>query len=362
LKKSDSHGFNLKFHHTMKRRTFLGATGLAGAGFISGLTAIANGRSGWGSGDLTPLLVDGSGNPITTLPGWKEERKQVEKRWRNYLGIIEFNPSPPVLKVLREDYPEGLVRQLVEYESEPGLFVQGYLIRPQIVSNPLPGVVVLHSTSYRLSFIAGLEENKPHAFGYKMAQQGVVVFCPLCFLFVNNDDMKALELQVSRFKSRHPGSKGMAKMLFDASRAVDILVSMKEVDPQRIGTMGHSLGAKEALYLAAFDNRVKAAVFNEGGIGIDFSNWDATWYLDHDIHAFGHDHHELLALTAPKPFLLIGGESADGEKSRMYVDAALPVYSLYGKKENLQFYNHGTGHDVTPDAENRTYAWMKDHL
>jgi len=40
---------------------------------------------------------------------------------------------------------------------------------------------------------------------------------------------------------------GMHKMLFDTQRAVDILVSRDEVDPNRIGTVGHSLGAKEVL-------------------------------------------------------------------------------------------------------------------
>ncbi len=131
-----------------------------------------------------------------------------------------------------------------------------------------------------------------------------------------------------------PGSKGMAKMLFDAQRAVDVLESLAEVDSSRIGCMGHSLGAKEALYLGAFDDRVKVIVSNEGGIGIKMSNWDAVWYLSKDIDAFGHKHHEVLSLAAPKPFLLIGGDSADGEQSRPYIEAVKPVYGLYNKEEN----------------------------
>jgi hypothetical protein len=127
--------------------------------------------------------------------------------------------------------------------------------------------------------------------------------------------------------------------------------------------VGHSLGAKEAFYLAAFDDRVKVAVSNEGGIGINFSNWDAPWYLDKNIHKFGHEHHEVLALVAPKPFLLIGGESADGEKSRPYIKSVFPVYDLYGdKRQNIEFYNHGQGHSPTPFSEKLTYNWLADHL
>src|SRR5439155_24882510 len=102
-------------------------------------------------------------------------------------------------------------------------------------------------------------------------------------------------------------SKGMAKMLYDALVAVDILAALPEVDPSRLGCVGHSLGAKEALYLAAFDERIKVAVSSEGGIGTKFSNWDAAWYLGPSIKepTFTRDHHELLALVAPRPFLLL---------------------------------------------------------
>src|SRR5205085_11358947 len=114
---------------------------------------------------------------------------------------------------------------------------------------------------------------------------------------------------------RAPKSKGMAKMLYDSLVATDILAAQPGVDPARLGSVGHSLGAKETLYLAAFDERIKATVSSEGGIGTKFSNWDALWYLGPTIKepAFTHEHHELLALAAPRPFLLIAALSPDGD-------------------------------------------------
>ncbi len=73
-------------------------------------------------------------------------------------------------------------------------------------------------------------------------------------------------------------------------------------------------------YLTAFDDRVKTIVINGGGIGIGFSNWDAPWYLGKDIQDFGYQHHELLALAAPKPFLVIGATSANGEQTEPYIE------------------------------------------
>ncbi len=121
-------------------------------------------------------------------------------------------------------------------------------------------------------------------------------------------------------------------MLWDASRAVGLLAAQPDVNPRRLGAIGHSLGAKETLYLAAFDERVRAAVSSEGGIGMTFSNWDAPWYLGAEIRrpGFSLDHAQVLALCAPRPFLLIGGESADGDRSWPFIAEVIPVWKLTG--------------------------------
>ncbi|MCD4709438.1 MAG: dienelactone hydrolase family protein [Bacteroidales bacterium] len=344
----------------MKRIDFLKTMGVAGIGM--GIPGLAHGMTETETPDLPPLLVDSKGKPIHSRSKWKKEREQIKKRWLDYLGVMNPNPKTPELKILKEERLDGLVRQYVEYEGEPGILVRGYLLIPENMNKPLPGVVALHSTSdNQMIHIAGIEEGRLVAFGYKLAKQGFVVFCPQCFLWHDKGD-RTYEQQVDLFTEHHPGSKGMARMLFDAQRAVDVLESLKEVDSSRIGTMGHSLGAKEAFYLGAFDDRVKAIVSNEGGIGIEMSNWDDIWYLSKDIHEFGHEHHEVLALAAPKPFLLIGGDGYDGELSRPYIEAVKPVYSLYNKEQNLALKNHGEGHSAVPLAEKWTYNWMKDHL
>ena len=47
-------------------------------------------------------------------------------------------------------------------------------------------------------------------------------------------------------------------------RALDLLQTLPRVDPARIGSIGHSLGGHNTLFLAAFDQRIKAAVSNCG--------------------------------------------------------------------------------------------------
>jgi len=311
---------------------------------------------------LPPLLVDAAGRGIDTLDAWKRRRVEVRKWWTDFLGTLKVERPKPTLEVLKEDRPEGCIRQWVRYESEPGIPVEGYLLRPANAAGRRPGVVAMHSTvNHTIRQPAGVEGKGEKAFALKLARRGCVAFCPKCFLWVGRGRYTR---KVSAFRKRHPGVTGMAKMLWDTAGAVDVLESLPDVDPKRLGAVGHSLGAKEALYLAAFDERIKVTVSSEGGIGTRFSNWDAPWYLGKAIRkkGFAHEHHELLALVAPRAFLLLAGDSADGARSWPFIEAALGVYRLYGRTPRVGLLNHRRGHSVPPEAEKRIYEWFAAYL
>jgi len=310
---------------------------------------------------LSPLLVDDQGRPITTLAGWQEKRRQIRRWWLDFLKPLAIDrKGPPPLHVLAEDRNDGVVRQLVRYEVEPDVPCDAYLLKPIDRQARCPGVVVLHSTvNHTIRQPAGVEGLPEKAFGLKLARRGCVAFCPRNFLWVTDGEAFDRQ-QVDRLQARHPGSKGMAKMLYDAQVAVDILAGMSEIDPDRLGAVGHSLGAKEVLYLAALDERVKVTASSEGGIGTRFCNWDAPWYLGEEIRreTFAHEHHELLALVAPRAFLLLGGDRSDGDHSWPFIEAVLPVYKLYGPTARVGLFNHKKGHSVPPEAERAIYEWL----
>ena len=307
---------------------------------------------------LAPLAAE-------SLAAWTKQRGELVRWWQQFLHPLEIPPAPtPRLEVLGEEKLSGVVRQHVRYTVEPGIATEAYLLKPAAARGKLPAVAVFHSTvNHSIRQPAGVEGKPEKAFGLKFAQRGYVTLSPRNFLWPDNHKISANE-ETRRFHQRQPRSKGMAKMLHDAHLAVDILAALPEVDSERIGAVGHSLGAKEVLYLAAFDERVKVTVSSEGGVGTKFSNWDAPWYLGGDIQlpSFTHEHHELLALAAPRPFLLIGGDSADGRQSWPFIEAALPIYRLYGKPPRLGLFNHGEGHAVPPIAEKRIYEWFEAYL
>jgi dienelactone hydrolase len=307
-----------------------------------------------------PLLFDAEHRPITTPSGWKARREVLLRQWHAFLGNIPGPRAGNALEVLEEDRSEGIVRQLVRYESEPGLPVEAYLLRPQGSARDRPGVVVLHSTiDYSIRQPAGLEGPSDKHIGLHLARRGYVAFCPRCFLWQYGGPRRLAEA-VDWLRRRHPDVTGMAKMLFDARRAVDLLEGQPDVGRDRIGAIGHSLGAKEALYLAAFDPRVRATVASEGGIGLTYSNWEAPWYLGEAIRrpGFAPDHGQVLALAAPRALLLVGGDSADGAASWPYVAAALPVWSLTGSPEAVGLFDHRQGHAFPPIAQARSQEWL----
>jgi len=317
------------------------------------------------TGSLSPLLVDEAGRRIATLEGWQGRRAAIDRTWREFLGQLDVDRAePPVPEVVEEDTVGDVIRQLVRYDAEPGVATEAYILAPRHRNGRLPGAIVFHTTTPEsIRQPAGLSDVPEKHFGLALARRGFVAFCPRNFLWPETTRMAGQE-ETRRFRARHPRALGMAKMLFDGQVALDILAARPDVDAARIGCIGHSLGAKETLYLAAFDARIRAAVSSEGGIGTTMSNWDAEWYLGSGIRqpGFAREHHELLALIAPRPFLLVGGDSADGVASWPFVEAALPVYRLYGTPTRIGLLNHGRGHVVPPDVLPRMVEWLETYV
>jgi hypothetical protein len=326
-------------------------------------------------GRMDEILKGADGKSITSVADWESRREQLRQEWQKFLGPMP-DPRPVVkLEVLKTEIIGEVTRQLVRYECEPELFVEAYLLLPAkhdgtpesfVSTKPLPAIVALHpTTDASIDEIAGVSGRDHMHSGLKLAQRGFVVICPRCFLW---QDAASLNDAVAQHRRRHPETLGMAKMLYDAQRAIDVLESLPSVDKDRIGAFGHSLGAKEVLYLAAFDDRIKASVSSEGGLGFRSTNWDASWYLGPAIQDknFPLNHHQLVAMIAPRSFLVLGGESgpgaADGDRSWAILNPAIPVWKLYGEPQRVGLLNHREGHLVSAQSFDQSCEWLQTYL
>ncbi len=316
-----------------------------------------------------------------TLIGWNAERQRIREWWINYLGYDpEARRELPVVEVLSTTVDQGVVREHWRYRTRGEWVTEAFLLYPssrdasdEHSSEMLlrPAAVVLHPTvDMSIDEPAGVRSSDgiahgPRALGWHLAKLGFVVICPRNYLWPANDRIEAAaqsDLWMRRRANQEGTSKmlGMGKMLYDVQVAADLLLDHGMADPNQLSVLGHSLGAKEALYAMAFDERFRAGAASEGGIGIGFSNWDAEWYLGSGVKhsSFSHEHHELLALIAPRAFLVVAGDSADGDRGWPLLVEAQSRYSLFGARNRLGQFNHRQGHPLNESGSQRMLEWV----
>jgi dienelactone hydrolase len=167
---------------------------------------------------------------------------------------------------------------------------------------------------------------------------------------------------------------GSMKAIYDNMRAVDYLQSLPEVDDERIGVIGHSLGGHNSIFTAVFDPRLKVVVSSCGFTrfhkyyGGDLTGWSGPRYMPRVAERYGKnpdempfDFPELLAALAPRPFLAVAPLEDDNfEVSgvRDSIAAAAPIYELYGAKDRLQAIYPAGGHEFPAEAREQAYAFI----
>ncbi len=320
---------------------------------------------------LRDLMIAPDGSKITSPAAWARQRRRIFDKWVKFLGQLPrprcpLNPKPIETTPLNG----GITRTKFQLQVEPDVWMKCYLFVPP-GKGPFPACVCLHSTSDEtIRQPAGLGKQPEKAFALDLVKRGYVTIAPENFEWCY-PGMPTTGKRWDRFHGvakvfldKYPGVKGMAKMVHDASRCVDYLCTLPNVRKDAIGAIGHSLGAKEVTYLQAFDDRVVCGVSSEGGVAFEFTNYHDPWYLGPDVRKkdVGLYAHEVVALIAPRAWLLIGGNHTDGNKSWPYVAGVLPVYRLLGRPAAAGLFVHDKGHAVPPEVRRIAFRWLDFHL
>ncbi|NIP95123.1 MAG: prolyl oligopeptidase family serine peptidase [Akkermansiaceae bacterium] len=324
--------------------------------------------------ELTPLFA---GDSAPTLAEWQLQRAVLRARWEAVLGKPSFRHYPKKPTVLETFETPDFHGTLLHQPTGPGAKQLVLLMRPKgDWPSPRPGAVV---PFYHPDPMAGFDLQKRERirekvatqFGRHLVQQGYLVVCTEAFPYntVPKPERTAglnwWRVGAGKILRDHPDWTGMGKLVNDTRRAVDLLLEQPGIDPARIVAIGHSLGGKMAFYTACLDDRIKATIANDFGIGWDFTNWKDPWYLGEQILSDDFDlaHHQLLALHAPRPFLLIAGQ-ADKRESWQYLNAARKVYALFGQEHRhaLGMFDHASGHQPTRESMRLAYRWLAEQF
>ena len=317
-------------------------------------------------GYLSSLIIGSADTVISSVQDWSVRRTEIREKWEKILSSPDIDPPDPNVVSERTIQGDNYTGELLFLQVEPDFWEKIYIMRPtHPVRTPVPAVIVpYYDVDVPTGKNLGGRIYRPmgvRSFAYHMVQQGYIAVAVRWF---GESYGESYDEAVANMRLRHPDVTGLGKWVWDVRRLVDYLHTLPDVDHDKIGIIGHSLGGKMALYAAAFDSRIQCAVASEPGIGFQFSNYDDYWYFGEFLNGLPSalNQHELLGLIAPRPFLLIGGDTYDTDESWYYINAAREVYSLYDVPHHIGYYNHHSGHAPTPEAVRLAINWIRHFL
>jgi dienelactone hydrolase len=303
---------------------------------------------------------------------YQNERRDV--LW-GLLGDLPWQHQPAAPKVVRtEEHDhytlERLVLDLNGIEPVPAL-----LLTPKRLQRPAPGLLFIHwhAGMYDLGkeqLLRGTNVQPPYA--PVLAEMGVVTLAidSWCFGERRHDtngrrgEEDAFKLMIWR------GQVLWGMMMFDEFRALSYLAGREEVDPQRLGVTGMSMGSTKAWWLAALDPRIKLTI--DLCCLTDFESLIAAHGLSkHGIYYFvpsllkQFDTTRINELIVPRPHLSVNGRKDPLTPPAGIVkirENLLPLYRQHGREEDCCIELFDCAHEEIPAMRSIIVEWTRRYL
>jgi dienelactone hydrolase len=323
-----------------------------------------------------PLQVPAS------LDAWQHQRAKIRAKLNELLGDLPPRPPISAFQVLTREDKDSYTLETLQFDNGAGETVKGYVFAPKTATAQSKAPAILychwHGGQYDIGKQELLQTNAtPVAAGPVLAAAGYVVLgidAP-CFGERNgqgpdgpqqkggNGEMTAAKFNLWADRTLW----GM--MLRDDLTALDYLCSRPEVDAQRIGVTGISMGSTRSWWIMALDDRPRAAVCV--GCMTRYEELIRVGMLKaHGIYYFvpgmlkHFDTEAVIALGAPRPMLFMTGDQDSGSPTdgvRHIGNIVNQVYALHGQDSTTRFENTiypGVGHVYLPEMWEKTVKWM----
>lgn len=369
--------------HGTTRRRFLAT---AGAGAISAFARPARAADVAKSPrypDHSQLLVyrddKGREHPVKTAQDWAIRRTHILAGMQEAMGplpekLFGKDAVDPDMQVAERSRGDGFVRLTISYLAEPGDRVPAYLYLPEpsptkTPNKPQAAMLALHPTSPLGKKVVDGQGPRPNrAYALELAQRGYVVLAPDYPPFGDYH----YDFETDRYVS------GTMKGIVNHMRGVDLLASLDEVDPERIGVIGHSLGGHNAIFVGVFDQRLKVIVSSCGWTpfhdyyGGDIRGWTSDRYMPRLRDVYGldpdrvpFDFYETVAALAPRAFFSnspLGDANFAVEGVKKAVRKVRAVFALFDAADKLEVRYPDCQHDFPPEVRREAYAFLDRHL
>lgn len=308
-----------------------------------------------------PLILDEGGKniPITDKSQWNEKRKWMENEIKKWItGTFPPKPENMEAKIINERMDGNITSRTVELRFGPELRAKMTieLLIPSL-NEKLP--VFMTQWNHR---------------GWAMiAVRRGYIGCLYAAADGNDDTEEYAKIWYPQYDFTR-----LMRRAWGAHRVVDYLHTLPFVDKEKIGITGHSRNGKQSLWVAAFDERIKAVVLSSGGTGSEdpwrytsekFDNesiYDITTNFPYWLHPrlrffIGREHklpvdqNSLMSLVAPRGLLLSSAiTESEGNPwgiEQIYVSMK-KVYKFFNAEDKLGItLRHGEHGTAARDIE-----------
>ncbi|AMV30476.1 Acetyl xylan esterase (AXE1) [Pirellula sp. SH-Sr6A] len=305
--------------------------------------------------------------PVGERYATRNERLQ---RMQKVMGKL---PEPSRIVPLDVEWGErksmdGYDRIHLTYASEAGDRVPAWLLIPHGVQRA-PAMLCLHQTiAIGKDEPVGLGEQESKRQALHLVRRGYVCLAPDYPSFGEyRFDFQRAFLE-GRFES------GTMKSIWNNMRAVDLLCSLPEVDAERIGVIGHSLGGHNSLFTAAFDSRLKVAVTSCGFCsfrkyyGGNLKGWTSDRYMpkiasvyQNDPQRVPFDFDDVLISIFPRAIYVMAplhDANFDVTGVKDVLAKVEPVYEQANAREKLKAAFPDAAHEWPADQRDAAYAFI----
>lgn len=319
--------------------------------------------------DLTVFRTDaGTLKPVRSKRDWEQRRADILRGMQAAMGPLP-NPRPSLdfdVQITERLKGNGFERLTINFvvEGNDRLPADLYLPASRREGERRPAMLALHPTgALGKRIVAGAKPNRQYA--TELAERGYVVLAPD---YPSFGDLKDYDFASDSYVS------GTMKGIVNHMRCVDYLLTRPEVDGDRIGVIGHSLGGHNALFAAAFDQRLKVAVSSCGWTPFHYyyggkvAGWTSDRYMPRIRDEFHlnadeipFDFYEVIAAIAPRA-VYSASPVNDSNFAVAGVRAAEPrirsVYDLYDATNRFAVEYPECAHDFPKAVRDRAYAFI----
>jgi len=304
-----------------------------------------------------------------SFESWKQQVKQLIFK---KIPILEPLPlDKQHLKIHGEIKSNGINFIQFSLMAIPGLRVPGIICIPENAEHKAPACICIHGHGQNIYNTVGIKKSKNREyFGYEIAKLGLVT---LSFDWIGSGIRESFKNKFLFFLQdegqrtnwlRFIGLDMLGLRITEVKSLINYLETLDEVDPKRVGIVGHSGGGTISLFATFFDDRIKVC---------STSGYLSTW--DQSILAMYHcgcnyiadlrkylELYDVYASLAPKPLAI-----TIGKKDKIFPyrgsEISIPIikkaYEDNNSPENLLIHIQEEGHKFSGE---KIYPFILKHL